>query len=59
MRIREAHLACLVLVLGLIVALPAPGARAQNGNIQELVNRIDRLQRELVTLQRELVGDLL
>ena len=53
MRIREAHLACLVLVLGLIVALPAPGAQAQNGSVQELVNRIDRLQRELVILQRD------
>ena len=52
MRKRKAHLACLVLAFGLSVTLFAPGARAQNDNVQELVNRIDRLQRELVTLQR-------
>jgi tol-pal system protein YbgF len=52
MRIREARLACLVLTVALSVTLSAPGARAQSDNVQELINRIDRLQRELVTLQR-------
>ena len=52
MRIREARLACLVLTVALGVTLSAPGAWAQNDNVQELINRIDRLQRELITLQR-------
>jgi tol-pal system protein YbgF len=52
MKIRDARLACLVLTVALSVTLSAPGARAQNDNVQELINRIDRLQRELVTLQR-------
>ena len=53
MRNREPHLTWLILAFGLSMALSAPGARAQSSNVQELVNRIDRLQRELVTLQRD------
>ena len=53
MKNREARLACLVLAFGLSVTLSATEARAQTNNVQELINRIDRLQRELVTLQRD------
>ncbi len=52
MRNRESRLACLVLAVALSVTLPAPWAQAQDDSVQELINRIDRLQRELVTLQR-------
>ena len=52
MRNRESRLACLVLAVVLSMTLPAPWARAQDNGVQELINRIDRLQRELVTLQR-------
>ncbi len=44
------------LILGLAlclgVTLATPPANAQSENVQELINRIDRLQRELITLQR-------
>ncbi len=52
MRNREARLGCLVLAVFLSMTLHAPWARAQDDSVQELINRIDRLQRELVTLQR-------
>ncbi len=52
MRNREFRLACLVLAVALSMTLSAPWARAQDNSVQELINRIDRLQRELVTLQR-------
>ncbi len=52
MRKYEIRRACLILAVALSATLPAPVARAQNDNVQELINRIDRLQRELVTLQR-------
>ncbi len=52
MRNRESRLACLVLAVALSMTLSAPWARAQDNSVQELINRIDRLQRELVTLQR-------
>ncbi len=52
MRIREARLACLVLTVALGVTLSAPGAWAQHDNVQELINRIDRLHRELIPPQR-------
>jgi len=52
MKNRESRLACLVLAVGLSMTLFAPWARAQDNSVQELINRIDRLQRELVTLQR-------
>ncbi len=52
MRNRVARLACLVLAVALSMTLAALMARAQDDSVQELINRIDRLQRELVTLQR-------
>ncbi len=48
----EIRLACLVLAVALSLAQPARWAQAQGDGVQELINRIDRLQRELVTLQR-------
>jgi tol-pal system protein YbgF len=40
------------LALCLGVTLVTPPVNAQSDNVQELINRIDRLQRELITLQR-------
>jgi tol-pal system protein YbgF len=52
MRKIETRLAWLILAVALAMALPAPAARAQGDSVQGLINRIDRLQRELITLQR-------
>jgi tol-pal system protein YbgF len=52
MKYREVRLARFVLIAVLSAAALTPGAWAQTDNVQELINRIDRLQRELITLQR-------
>jgi tol-pal system protein YbgF len=52
MRKINIRLAWPVLAVVLGAAFSGPAARAQSDGVQELINRIDRLQRELVTLQR-------
>ena len=43
----------LAFLLAVLLLAPAPPALAQDSQLQGLVDRIDRLQRELVTLQRQ------
>lgn len=52
MRKNNIRLVWPVLAIALGAALSGQAARAQGDGVQELINRIDRLQRELVTLQR-------
>jgi tol-pal system protein YbgF len=40
------------LALGASIGMPAPAALAQDARVQGLIDRIDRLQREMQTLQR-------
>ena len=52
MRKNNIRLAWPIIAIALGAALSSQAAWAQSDSIQELINRIDRLQRELVTLQR-------
>lgn len=54
MNVRGKSVVTIALTLtGMAVCLLPAMALAQNGSIQELLNRIDRVQRELSTLQRQ------
>ena len=39
--------------LAVVSVTAAPQAQAQNSDLQSLIQRVDRLQREIVTLQRQ------
>ena len=53
---RAARLACMLAVAALLGLDPAAGA-AQTAGVADLANRVDRLQRELETLQRAVYGN--